>query len=534
MSFPGKNIKFQKIHLLLAVGFIIFFIFDYRWLDIATLQLYTADDYGFHGILRKMYNAITDGNFKRAFQYNFYSYGYSFFLLNEILCFPFIAAGNIEMVIFIPRMVSAVCALVSVYYIYKLSRLYISEIASLLIVIFIMSMPAFWRNAVWFHPDWMMTCFLVISCYHLAIDQHEFGKNYRRALIFMGMAAGVKVQAITFIPLVLGYIFYDELTTLNFRSFALSVKRAFKAGFIVVLIFVLNNPYLLHPKGLRSFVTNVAFNMESNASNHFTYLDVTFMERLQVVDEYYLNYLFFALLLLLNIFIIVRSIVLKEKNVFFITALSCIVNLIYLFVAVNKAWQHYYISSMLIAILALIPATRLMLPRFAAWTLAVFCLLQFAWYFNKYPEFISRDKNAFGKPVDMEKARSDIAFTNQTIGSTIRPEHYVLVSPFLPFDQEKLGVPFEHVRLLFGYLKEEHLFRHAFFAAHPTALPEEFFNFEYIIFSRRGNEKIGEGSPAMLAIQEEDRLIELMKKGEAGYDLLSEKNGVYIFKKRNH
>src|SRR5690242_198255 len=121
------KLRIQKIHWLLLAGLALFIVFYLRWLDIATLQLYTVDDYGFHGVMRRMYSAIINADLFKLFRYNFYSYGFSFFFLNELLCFPFLAAGWTEAVIFIPRMVSAFFALLGMLYVYKTARLYMEE-----------------------------------------------------------------------------------------------------------------------------------------------------------------------------------------------------------------------------------------------------------------------------------------------------------------------------------------------------------------------------------------------------------------------
>ena len=151
--------------IILATVFAVFVYINYRHLNIGFLSLVELDEYAFQHSLINMFEGVIELNLKKIFSFGFYSYGFIFFLINLIFTFPFFLFDNTEMTIYFPRIVSALFAVGSLYIIYIFTLNRAGKLASYLIILFVLTMPGFWRNAFWFHPDWMMTFFILLSIY---------------------------------------------------------------------------------------------------------------------------------------------------------------------------------------------------------------------------------------------------------------------------------------------------------------------------------------------------------------------------------
>ena len=67
-----------------------------------------------------MYDGLTSLDIRKLFSFGFYSYGFGFFFLNLLVTSPFFAIDNIEMTIYIPRIITSLFAVGSLYFIYKI------------------------------------------------------------------------------------------------------------------------------------------------------------------------------------------------------------------------------------------------------------------------------------------------------------------------------------------------------------------------------------------------------------------------------
>ena len=164
--------------LILGIVFVIFAFVNFRHLNIGFLSLVEIDEYAFHHSLINMFEGVTELNLKKIFSFYLYSYGFVFFLINLIFTFPFFLFDNTEMTIYFPRIVSALFAVGSLYIIYIFALNRSSKLVSYLIVLFVLTMPGFWRNAFWFHPDWMMTFFILLSIYFYSKDNFDYKKYF--------------------------------------------------------------------------------------------------------------------------------------------------------------------------------------------------------------------------------------------------------------------------------------------------------------------------------------------------------------------
>ena len=208
--------KDKSIKLILLIVFSILCYVNYRYLNIGFLSIFSIDEYSYHGSLLNMYEGLISFNIKKMFSFGFFSYGFGFFFLNMIATLSFFARDNIEMTIYIPRVINSLFAIGSIWYIYCISKHFSSKISAILISLIILSMPGFWRNAFIFHPDWMMTFFLILTIYFLVKDNWEFKRFFWLGSLVFGMAIATKIQAITFYPILFTYAYYAKFKNRNF------------------------------------------------------------------------------------------------------------------------------------------------------------------------------------------------------------------------------------------------------------------------------------------------------------------------------
>jgi len=224
--------------LLIAIVFVILAYVNYRHLNIGFLSLVELDEYAFHHSLINMFEGVMGLDLKKLFSYYLYSYGFIFFLINLIFTFPFFLFENTEMTIYIPRIVSSLFAVGSLFIIYKISRKLTNNLSSYLIILLVLSMPGFWRNATWFHPDWMMTFFILLSIFFYSKDEFNIKKYFWYGTLAFGFAISTKLQAITFYPFLFFYVFYENFILRNIYNLKSKIILLIKAVSLTVIIFI--------------------------------------------------------------------------------------------------------------------------------------------------------------------------------------------------------------------------------------------------------------------------------------------------------
>lgn len=350
-------------------GIIIFGIFAYinwRYVDVQFLEYTMGDEFPQFLQLQKMYEAMLGHNIKQFFAFEFYNYGFLWYVANLIVVLPFKIFPNYEMAIYVPRMLNALFAIALLAMIYKIARLYLNPRNSFLLCVFVVAMPGFWKVGYTFKPDTFQALLLLCCVYYLCKDSFAFGRFYRYGIMFFGLALGAaKFQAVMFLPLVYGYIFYLFATNPSVRTLLQVIKKGALATLGIFALWILTNPYLLHPRGFLAWLSMFEGNMNSNATNHGSYIDVSITQKLfEVVDFYYFEIVVFCVLVLVCAMLCFRALQIplgrarqdwRQHYVFIPIALSFAISMLYLFVKVNKTWEIYYFSSICFGILLFIP-----------------------------------------------------------------------------------------------------------------------------------------------------------------------------------
>lgn len=358
----------DKMIYILMLGVLGFFAYmGYRYMDIQFLPTTGGDESVQFYQLLGMYEGFKHFNIEKIFRFEFYNYGFVWYLLNLLVVAPFHIIHNEALAIFAPRVLNGFFSVLCIWMIYKISRLYLSSLYSYGIVIFVLLMPGFYAEGYLFKPDVFQAFFLLWSVYLLALDNFSFGRKYYFSIVVFGLAVGIaKFQAVMFFPMIFAYAFVPFFSSFDFEGFKKSFNRCVFSFLITGFVWILTNPYLLHPRGFLAWWEMFVFNMHSNATNHGHYNHISLAQKLfSVVDFYFFEILVFVILIGICLGLFWRFFYLSvkkesfDKSVFFCVGVGFFVSLAYLFFAVNKAWSNYYISTVYLGVLLFIPLFEL-------------------------------------------------------------------------------------------------------------------------------------------------------------------------------
>lgn len=345
------------IYLLCVVVFISLSFMSYVNLDIEYLGYTSGDElYQFHQILN-MFRGFKELSLEKIFRYEFYNYGFLFYIFNLLLSLPFIISNNTELIIYAPRVGVAISAILLLIVVYKFARLFLNRIYSNVIVLCVVLMPGFWSGATLYKPDMMMSLFVAISIFFYAKDNFRYAKNYSLGVIFFGLAIAIKFQAVILYPFALFYASAFQiksfLSTFRIVEFFIGLRRVLCSLILPLIIWVVCNPYILHKRGFGAWMSQFTLNMNSNITNHGSNVEVSLMQKIALIDNFYIPYIVLFILLLCIVYLLFLlfkrdlDINVKEDSNYLI--FSCIsfyfvISSLYMFFKVNKLWVNYYLG----------------------------------------------------------------------------------------------------------------------------------------------------------------------------------------------
>lgn len=442
---------------------------DAQYTNIGFLPLHSIDEHVFHGSLESMYGGVVDFMPSKLFSYGFYQYGFIYFLLNLLICLPAFLLEYTSLTVFLPRLVTSLFAVGSLVLAYKFAKHYLGSIASVLFVFCIVTMPAFWFNATWFHPDWAMTFFLIGSTFFLQKDGWRFGREFYIAILSFSLAVAFKYQAVTALPLIVMYVFYDNIRNPTTVGLKLALKR-FSLSFVAVMgIFILSNPFILHPTGWKLFVGSFVVNLHSNATNHGITAIPTLWDKIHgAVGDYYVGIVLFVLLLVVAIFSFKPLFKRLDRSIFPVISINFIINLVYLLFFVNKSWQIYYLPVILLgSLLILYPLARIPTKRQLLLFVGII-LIQLFSYMTIYTHLLTSSRDAIAPDANDYSVEQNVQlddFVVATLKGKVTSNDWVLITPYTPFSYDKLGIAFEKMRVIYGPLNATLLSRDAYIDA---------------------------------------------------------------------
>lgn len=185
--------------------------------------------------------------------YKHYFYGYPHYLISVVSILPlkFIfksvySINDTTAYMFVLRQLSPFFMLIAVNLLIYLWTGFKSLKRSIFLFIFLNSVPAIFNNNMLWHPDSLVTLFVVLTIFSLSKDELSFGKWFYLAAVFCGLATGTKLIGLYFFLTVAVYL------VLGLVNGKITLRNLLKHGslffFVMVLTVVITNPLLLLPK----------------------------------------------------------------------------------------------------------------------------------------------------------------------------------------------------------------------------------------------------------------------------------------------
>ena len=509
--------------LLIAIVFVILAYVNYRHLNIGFLSLVELDEYAFHHSLINMFEGVMGLDLKKLFSYYLYSYGFIFFLINLIFTFPFFLFENTEMTIYMPRIVSSLFAVGSLFIIYKISRKLTNNLSSYLIILLVLSMPGFWRNATWFHPDWMMTFFILLSIFFYSKDEFNIKKCFWYGTLAFGFAISTKFQAITFYPFLFFYVFYENFILRNIYNLKSKIILLIKAVSLTVIIFIATNPYILHPLGFEVWLVDFVGNMKSNNIEYGNGIALNWDEKIRnAINSYYYITINFIILIFLLLLSFIKYFTNNKKNIIHVISFYVIINLVYLIFLVNKDWQHYYLSIMISSTLLFAIQDKII-----KYILPIIIILNFSLSFEQHK------KNFRYDPITEEHLKMSKSLVN-IFEDNVDKNTNILIDPYVPFDFKSLGIDYKNIHIIYGTLSEKYLIEEDWHQVYPSFV--FFSEKDFIVIKKNSLYFDSQNFVNRVDKDEYEHATSIIKNfnndGDLGYEKFAENDYFFIWRKK--
>jgi len=248
------------------------------------------------------------------------------------------------------------------------------------------------------------------------------------------------------------------------------VKILFTSFVTIVFIFIILNPYVLHPKGANAWFQFFLSNIYSNASNHGRVGELSLFFKIKnAIEFFYVPLVLFIVMLFLSLIAIYKEWKSKQIRLSGMAASYILPNSLYLLFFVNKAWHHYYLPIFIMAPLVFSFGINLLSYRLSLnliWSRAIFFLLLITqiWFFSPTLRdlvelrlnggTISADSiNRYEPQIVFESDESDKENEiYELIKDDLSYDSLILKSPYLPFPFKDSGLSYGQVRIIFGAL----------------------------------------------------------------------------------
>ena len=226
--------------------------------NIAMVSMFEPDEGIMIPVIQRM---ITHkGNLKHTLiyfvLYRYYYYGFPFFASSALVILPFQwlnQMGNIQWIMISLRQLISVLpmllALLLLVYIHDRFKTY----RSVLLLVFLLLVPAVIRNGFWWHPDGIVLLLSSVVLYFLYSDQHQLGWHFLTAGFFCGILTATKlVGGYFFLAVGLAIIWSLAIKQVTWKK---AIGKSFAFIAIMAAAFILSNPFLLIQADRLAYIT---------------------------------------------------------------------------------------------------------------------------------------------------------------------------------------------------------------------------------------------------------------------------------------
>lgn len=186
----------------------------------------------------------------RFIAYQHYYYGYPFYLYSAIVALlPLkLIAGlgdTANNMLLLRQAVSVLPMIAAVMLLVYLQTKFESYFRSIVLFLFLLTVPAVFRNDTWWHPESLVLLFIVLTFAFLYKDDLSFGKYFYLSAIACGLAVATKLIGLFFFLTIPTYIF------IGWRQGQIDLKSAARLSVafvaLMAITFALANPFLFLP-----------------------------------------------------------------------------------------------------------------------------------------------------------------------------------------------------------------------------------------------------------------------------------------------
>lgn len=258
--------------------------------DVQMLQIFEQDEAAPLGYVFRMISPSDTPKqaVLKFFFYKYYYYGFPHFALSALSVLPLQMldhGNNYPAVMLLLRQVVSVLpmlgALLLLVYLQDRFRTY----RSVVLFIFLASVPAVLANNFWWHPDSLVTFFSALVLFFLLRDNLRFGRNFLLAAAACGVATATKLVGAYFfaavgLTLVLGLVLKKA-----------PFKRLVGMGLVFLLVmglsFVAANPFLLYPMPRASYLVTLQKQTTWLSQGYGVVYEKGLLASWQTVNRYY-------------------------------------------------------------------------------------------------------------------------------------------------------------------------------------------------------------------------------------------------------
>lgn len=145
--------------------------------------------------------------------YKYYFYGFPYFAYSALLLLPLSIAGRLAelpLVMLILRQMVSVLPLLLVIDLLVFMQTRFKDYRSVILFILLVSIPAVFKNNLWWHPDGLAILFNMLAIFFLHKDNLQFKRGFYLAAAMCGISAGTKgicfyLFLTIFVYLLMGY-----------------------------------------------------------------------------------------------------------------------------------------------------------------------------------------------------------------------------------------------------------------------------------------------------------------------------------------
>ena len=181
--------------------------------------------------------------------YQHYYYGFPFYAFSVLSLLPvkFLSGiNNVQLNMAVMRQIVSVLPMITTFWLLVYIQTKFEKFwKSIILFVFLLSIPIVIKNNLWWHPDSLAILFCVLVIFFLSRDQYRFGVNFNLAAISVGLAIGTKNLGWFFFLTIFVYL------VLGYKNKNIQLQKLLSKSVIFLILMIsvviISNPALIHP-----------------------------------------------------------------------------------------------------------------------------------------------------------------------------------------------------------------------------------------------------------------------------------------------